>query len=158
VNPSSTTIYWNLTGDITFNNGTQSYSSNQNTTSTQLNFGSSFTTGILCVYTISSTGLISDTICITINAPTSINNNNITAYHVFYNHSSHQMQINLNHKPLYTSALFIVFNPHGRQILRKEIRLSEPTILNIQPLPSGAYLWKLILNQSAHSGKFMVME
>jgi len=81
-----------LTGDITFSNGTQNLIG-PNGFNVPLTFGLGFTTGTLCVFTISSLGLSSDTICMTINAPVGINENINASNVVYFNNESNDLVI-----------------------------------------------------------------
>jgi hypothetical protein len=94
----------------------------------------------------------------TINAPSALPVKENMGYQVYFDSESQHVIIKFDNKFPNTEAIFSIYDPQGRLILKHEIRLKETTSINLQSFEAGAYFWKLIQNKTGYSGKILVTE
>lgn len=152
------TYIWTITGDATFNNGTQVTGTSG--TSVNLNFGPGFTTGYLCVAGISNFGLMGDTVCMEINAPLGIEENTSNITSVYYQQSLNQINIQFNSSNQLDNTIKIV-DVTGREVLVQQFKSgngNNATILSTANLKKGIYFAEVNNIKNRKTLKFLKTE
>jgi len=134
---------WFLTGDVTFNNGSQSYTGPGNPgAGVNLNFGPNFTTGVLCVLAVTNFGLQTDTVCMTITAPVGIND--ISNPHISFYYQPGPDQITLEFSEVLNQHISIkIYDITGRQVMEhstQTLNNNQQLIIPTPALKQGTYL------------------
>jgi hypothetical protein len=114
---------WTLSGDVTFNNNSQTISTyGPGMAGTNLNFGPNFTTGTLCVAGITNFGLQSDTVCMVITVPVGIDESETYHTEIFFHPESEKFTVELQtHAPDHIK--WKVVDVTGRMVLSKNMNL-----------------------------------
>ena len=138
----ATNFQWILTGDATFGNGMQTIMNNG--TPEPISFGSNFTTGTLCVVSLSIFNVFQDTVCMTITAPLGIAGNDNSLQQLFYNPGMHQLEITFSQippKPVHIN----VWDAAGRSVYATTLTALNGLHVNIPVtlLRQGIYIVSL---------------
>jgi len=150
-------IQWFVTGDITFNNGTQNLTTGSSVLNVPLNFGPNFTSGTLCAYTINSYGMTSDTICMTINAPVGLADGSQVDWNYYYNAVNNHLVIEfVNHQP--QEFEIYVYDMQGKLVLSKSSTGLTETILDMQRLAKSVYNFQVKTGNTILTGRFSKLE
>lgn len=152
---SSITIYWTLTGDITFSNLQQSITSDSSSLIQTLIFGPGFTSGTLCVYTVNSSGASSTPICINIINPTSVPEHFAQGPLFYYNSSEHT--ISFNEEGSHDVYMIALYDISGKKVFEQTINHSSGNKFRLPPsLKQGLYSVQLLGKQQHVSGKILI--
>jgi len=152
---SSSIIYWTLTGDITFINGQQNQMTPFNYNSAQLNFGSGFTNGTLCAYSVNGISLSSDTICMTITAPVGIIENSVEIISCFIDSKNDILNIKI--PKLSKPSIINIYNSEGK--LNYESIINEDhTTHSISTYKSGIYFVSIIYDNNYFTRKILIQK
>lgn len=135
---SSITIYWTLTGDVTFSNLQQSITSDSSTLTQTLNFGPGFTSGTLCVYTVNSSGASSTPICFNIVNPTGVPEIYTQGSPCYYNSSD--QTLSFNERGSFETEMFTLYDITGKKIIEVPFdHIADNTIRLPIQLSKGLY-------------------
>lgn len=152
---SSITIYWTLTGDITFSNLQQTITSDSSSLTQSLIFGPGFTSGTLCVHTVNSSGASSTPICINIVNPTSVPEFYATGSPFYYNPSDHTILLNETGIP--DLDIIIVFNIAGKKVFEQVVNHSSGKVFRLpQSLKKGLYSVHVSGKRQHVTGKILI--
>jgi hypothetical protein len=115
---------WTLTGDVTFNNGSQSYMGPGDPgAGVNLNFGPNFTTGVLCVQAVSSFGVFTYTVCMTINASVGISDLTGSPLSFYYQPNLQQVALKFS-APTYQKISINSHDIAGRLVSQEQHHIS----------------------------------
>ena len=151
------TIHWFVTGNITFSNGLQTITTGQDTTVVPLTFGGNFNGGTLCVYTINSLGLSSDTVCMNIGLLTSLSENVLTGTQIYHQQETNEIVVSF---PSENNAgfKFRLSDLNGRAVISESVKNSgtETKIKLTESIASGIYIAEIFYNDTSVRKKIPV--